>query len=114
LWFRCDCGNHGWFNPADAIPARRHDLKLAELPPPRTRREERLMAQPLYACRVEDLSPHDRVKVDCWACAKSVGLLTGDFLLRPGLPPYEFVLSIEPRVRCRPCGSRGKAWVTIA
>lgn len=63
------------------------------------------MAQPLYACRVEDLGPHDRVKVDCWACAKNVGRLTGDFLLRLGLPPYEFVLTIEPRVGCRACGS---------
>jgi DNA-directed RNA polymerase subunit RPC12/RpoP len=67
----------------------------------------------LYACRIEDLGPHDRVKVDCWACGKNVGLLTADFLLRQNLRPVDFVLSIERRVKCRSCGSKGKAHVTV-
>jgi hypothetical protein len=32
LWYRCDCGNVGWFNPATEIPTARLDLCLSASP----------------------------------------------------------------------------------
>jgi ribosomal protein S27E len=58
---------------------------------------------PLYAARIEDLGRSDFVKVDCAAC-HHVALLTADFLLRLGL---------KERVRCRGCGARGRAVVSV-
>jgi hypothetical protein len=66
---------------------------------------------PLYAARVEDLGPGDFVKVDC-AC-DHVALLTPEFLLRLGLSPHAKVLDLKERIRCRGCGKRGRAVVSI-
>jgi len=66
---------------------------------------------PLYAARIEDLGQSDFVKVDCAACYH-VALLTPEFLLRLGLSPRVKVIDLE-RVRCRGCGARGRAVVSI-
>jgi hypothetical protein len=66
---------------------------------------------PLFAARIEDLGPGDFVKVDC-AC-HHVALLAPDFLLSLGLNPQTKVLDLKERVRCRGCGKRGRAVVSI-
>jgi hypothetical protein len=68
--------------------------------------------QPLYLARIEDLGPSDFVNVDCAAC-DHVSLLTPDFLLRLGLSPRANVLDLTSRVRCRGCGARRRAVVSI-
>jgi hypothetical protein len=70
--------------------------------------------QPLYLARIEDLGRGDLVLVNCTAC-HHVALLTPDFLLRLGLSPEAEakVLDLKGRVRCRGCGARGRAVVSI-
>jgi hypothetical protein len=67
---------------------------------------------PLYAARIEDLGQGDFVKVDCAAC-HHVALLAPEFLRRLGLSPQTKVLDLKERVRCRGCGKRGRAVVSI-
>jgi len=67
---------------------------------------------PLYAARIEDLGRGDFVKVDCAAC-HHVALLAPEFLLRLPLNPQTKVLDLKERVRCRGCGKRGRAAVSI-
>jgi hypothetical protein len=67
---------------------------------------------PLYAARIEDLGPGGFIKVDCAAC-HHVALLTPDALLRVGLSPAAKVLDLKGRLRCRGCGRKGRAVVTI-
>jgi ribosomal protein S27E len=67
---------------------------------------------PLYAARIEDLGPGDFVKVDCGACSHTA-LLAPGFLSRLGLSPRTKVLNLKDRVRCRGCGARGRAVISI-
>ena len=67
---------------------------------------------PLYAARIEDLRPGDFVKVDCAAC-HHVALLTLEALQRAGLSPAAKVLDLQGRLRCRGCGRKGRAAVSI-
>jgi hypothetical protein len=78
----------------------------------RTFPEHRPECKPLYLARIEDLGHGDLVKVDCAAC-HYVALLTRDFLLRFGLSPQAKVLDLKERVRCRGCGGRGRAVVSV-
>jgi hypothetical protein len=67
---------------------------------------------PLYTTRIEDLGQGDFVKVDCAAC-HHVALLTPEALLRAGLSPAAKVLDLKGRLRCRGCGRKGRAVVSI-
>jgi hypothetical protein len=67
---------------------------------------------PLYAERIEDLGSGDFLKVDSAACSHTA-LLTPAFLARLGLGPRQKVLDLKDRVRCRECGVRGRAVVSI-
>jgi ribosomal protein S27E len=67
---------------------------------------------PLYTARIEDLGPGDFVKIDCAACSHTA-LLSTTFLSRLGLSPRDKVLDLKERVRCRGCGARGRAVVSI-
>jgi ribosomal protein S27E len=67
---------------------------------------------PLYAARIEDLGPGEFIKVDCAAC-HHVALLTPEALLRVGLSPAAKVLDLQWRLRCRGCGRKGRAIVSI-
>jgi hypothetical protein len=67
---------------------------------------------PLYAARIEDLGPGDFVRVDCAAC-RHTALLAPAFLDRLGLSLSHKVLDLKDRVRCRGCGLRGRAVVSI-
>jgi hypothetical protein len=79
----------------------------------RTYREhESLGMLPLYATRIEDLGLGDFVKVDCAACHR-VALLRPEALLRQGLSPAAKVVDLKGRLRCRGCGRKGRAVVSI-
>jgi ribosomal protein S27E len=67
---------------------------------------------PLYAARIEDPGQSDFVKVDCVACHHTA-LLAPEFLMRLGLSPQAKVLDLKERVRCRGCGKRGRAVISI-
>jgi hypothetical protein len=67
---------------------------------------------PLYAARIEDLGPGDFVKVDCAAC-HHVALLTPEALLGVGLLAAAKVLDLKGRLRCRGCGRKGRAVVSV-
>jgi hypothetical protein len=67
---------------------------------------------PLYAARIEDLGHGDLVRVDCAAC-HHVALLTPESLLRAGLSPAAKVLDLKGGLRCRGCGRKGQAVVSI-
>ena len=67
---------------------------------------------PFYAARIEDLGLGDFVKVDCAAC-HNVALLTPGALMRMGLSPAAKVLDLKARLRCRGCGRKGRAVVSI-
>jgi len=90
-----------------------------------TNKEHGVEMVPLYAARIEDLGPSDFVKIDCAACRRRLlrssaelrcshmALLTTAFLARLGLEPRHRVLDLKDRVRCRGCGVRGRAVVSI-
>jgi hypothetical protein len=67
---------------------------------------------PLYATRIEDLGSGDFVKVDCAAC-HHLALLTPEALLRLGLSAAAKVLDLKARLRCRGCGRKGRAVVSV-
>jgi hypothetical protein len=67
---------------------------------------------PLYAARIENLGQGEFVKVDCAAC-HHVALLTPEALLRSGLSPAAKVLDLKGRLRCRGCGRKGRAVVSV-
>ena len=67
---------------------------------------------PFYTARIGDLGSGDFVKIDCGACGHTA-LLTPAFLARLGLEPRQRVLDLKDRVRCRGCGARGRAVVSI-
>ena len=69
------------------------------------------MAQ-LYLARIEDLGPGDFVKIDCAACGHTA-LLTPASLALHDLVLRLKVLDLKDRVRCRRCGVRGRAVVSI-
>ena len=56
---------------------------------------------PLYAARVADLGPDDRVKIEC-ACGH-IALLTAAMLGTAGLPPYAKLLDLKHRLKCQSC-----------
>jgi hypothetical protein len=67
---------------------------------------------PLDAARIEDLERGDFVKVDCSAC-HHMALLPPEALLRFGLSPAAKVLDLKGRLRCRGCGRKGRAVVSV-
>ncbi len=64
---------------------------------------------PLYAAKLEDLGPADRIKVECGGC-KRVGLIAAAGL---GLPPHTSVLDLKHSLRCQGCGVKGRGVVSI-
>jgi len=67
---------------------------------------------PLYLARIGDLRQGEFVKIDCASC-DHVAVLTREFLLRLGLSPDAKVLDLKWRFRCRGCGAKGRAVVSI-
>ena len=60
----------------------------------------------------EDVGRGEFVKVDFAAC-HHVAVLTPEALLRIGLRPAAKVLDLKGRLRCRGCGRKGRAVVSI-
>ena len=68
--------------------------------------------QPLYLAWIGDLGHGDLVKVDCAAC-HHFAQLTPEFLLRLRISPQAKLLDLKERVRCRGCGAKGRAVVSV-
>ena len=67
---------------------------------------------PFPLVRIEDLGRGDILRVDC-AAGHHVALLTPDFPLRLGLSAQAKMLDLKSRVRCRGCGARVQAVVSV-
>jgi hypothetical protein len=65
--------------------------------------------RPLYAAKLEDLGPADRIKIECGGCRR-IGLIAAAGL---GLPPHTAVLDLKHVLRCQGCGVRGRCIVSI-
>lgn len=65
----------------------------------------------LFEARLEHLGPGDLVIVEC-ACGHSE-LLTAGMLTTAGVKPYQTILDLQYRLRCRECDERGKVLVSI-
>jgi hypothetical protein len=76
----------------------------------RTRNVEAAM-RPLYDARIEDLGPRDLVKVEC-PCGHTERL-TEMVLTLAGAEPYQKVLDLARRLRCRECDAQGDALVSV-
>ena len=61
----------------------------------------------LYEARQEHLGPGDLVKIEC-ICGHTE-LLRASMLATAGVKPYETILDLQNRLRCRECDVRGKA-----
>jgi len=70
----------------------------------RTYRELRM--RPLYDTRLRDLGPRDLLKIQCTACSHIVRMIAS-YLAGRGIQPYEPILSLRRRLRCRRCHHRG-------
>jgi hypothetical protein len=66
---------------------------------------------PLYAAHIEDLGPGDFVKIDC--AATTAAQLPLEALLKGGLSSAAKILDLKGRLRCRGCGRKGRAVVSI-
>ena len=66
---------------------------------------------PLYTARIEDLGPGDLVKVEC-VCGHSE-LLTAQMLGTAGVKPFQNILDLQFKLRCRECDKRGRVVVSI-
>jgi hypothetical protein len=58
----------------------------------------------LYEARLEDLGPDDLVKVEC-ACGHTEWL-TAQNLATAGVKPYQNILDLQMKLRCRECDAR--------
>jgi hypothetical protein len=65
--------------------------------------------RPLYAAKLEDLGPADRIKVVCGAC-KHVALIAAAGL---GQSAHTSVLDLKHLLRCQGCGAKGRAVVSV-
>ena len=68
--------------------------------------------KPLYAAWLGDLGPGDLVEVEC-VCGHSQAL-TASMLATAGMgKPYETIMELQRRLRCRECNERGKVVVSV-
>lgn len=65
----------------------------------------------MYAARLENLGPADLVQVEC-TCGHTE-LLTAQMLATAGVKPYEVLLGLQSKMRCRECDERGKVMVSV-
>jgi hypothetical protein len=65
----------------------------------------------LFEARLEDLRPGDLVKIEC-TCGHTEHL-TATMLETAGVKPYETILDLQFKLRCRECDLRGKALISI-
>ena len=65
----------------------------------------------LSEARLEDLGPGDLVQVEC-LCGHTE-LLTAQMLATAGVKPYQHVIDLQLKLRCRECDTKGKAVVSV-
>ena len=65
----------------------------------------------LYEARLRDLGPGDLVKVEC-ICGHTE-LLTAGMLATAGVKPFQNILDLEYKLRCRECDRRGRVVISI-
>jgi hypothetical protein len=70
------------------------------------------MVRPLYDARYRDIGSRDIVVVRCAACSHSVRI-GQRYLARLNLEPYQPILSLKWRLRCRRCHTRGHVDISI-
>jgi hypothetical protein len=63
------------------------------------------MGRPLYAARLEDLHPHDHVKVSCNACSHAAMVPVA--CLAKGRPGWFMVKDLNRLFRCKRCNRLG-------
>jgi hypothetical protein len=68
--------------------------------------------KPLYAARLYDLGPNDRIKVQCRLCKRG-NSMPADFIIRLGIASGTKVLDLVRLFRCQGCKWRGRASVSI-
>jgi hypothetical protein len=74
--------------------------------------DEAPLDEALYAARLGDLGPGDLVEVEC-VCGHSQAL-TASMLATAGMgKPYETIMELQRRLRCRECDERGKVVVSV-
>lgn len=64
-----------------------------------------------YDFRLEDLRAFHLVRARCHACAHKV--IIPNAALLEGRPGYTRLMALEPQLRCRNCGTRGKAALEV-
>jgi hypothetical protein len=62
---------------------------------------------PRYDFRLEDLRAFHLVRAHCQACGHKA--IIPNAALQPGQPGFARLTSLQRRLRCRRCGTRGKA-----
>jgi len=65
---------------------------------------------PRYAFRLEDLRVFHLVRASCHACGHKAIIPNAALLGRPG---YTRLMALERQLRCRRCGTRGKASLDV-
>ena len=68
--------------------------------------------KPLYAARLYDLGPHDRIKAVCRLCRRG-NSMPADFIIRLGIASSTKVLDLVSVLRCQGCRWRGRALVSV-
>jgi hypothetical protein len=65
----------------------------------------------LFEARLSDLGPGDLVKVECICGHRE--LLTAAMLATAGVKPFQNILDLEYKLRCRECDRRGRVVISI-
>jgi len=66
----------------------------------------------LFEARIEDLGPGDFVIVEC-RCGHSLPISSSTLVHGLRLQPYDRIMDLEGRLRCRECDTKGQAVVSI-
>ena len=67
----------------------------------------------LFEARVSDLGPGDVVIAECQECGHSLAITPATLVHGLRLQPYERLLDLERRLRCRACDTKGRATVVV-
>jgi transcription elongation factor Elf1 len=68
---------------------------------------------PLYSARVDDLKTGDVVVIVCGSCQHTAEISPSGLLHGLGLQLTDRILDLEPHFRCRPCGARKQATISV-
>jgi len=67
--------------------------------------------RPRYDARLRDLGPRDLIKIQC--NASHIARMGVAYLLHRRIEPYQPVLALKRRLRCRRCHSQGHVEISI-